>query len=60
MEYIFGVDLYTFNVLDNSNFAKRTMNAIQHLAIIPIFLCQGPGPIGGGPAQVYLRLDNGT
>lgn len=36
------------------------MDAVQHLATIPIPADQGPGPVSGGPAQGYLWSDAGT
>lgn len=36
MEYVVGVSLHTLDVLNNPHLAKRTMDAIQHLAAIPI------------------------
>lgn len=59
MEYVAGVNLKTLNVLDDPAFAKRTMDANQHLAMIPIPSNQGPGPVDGGFAQGYLWSDQG-
>lgn len=60
MEYVLGVNLDTLNVVDNPHLAERTMEAIQHLATIPIPPNQGPGPVGGGSAHGYLWSDDGT
>jgi hypothetical protein len=60
MEFIRGTTLDSLSVLENPDLAKRTRNAIEHLATIPIPIGQGPGPVGGGPAQGYLWSDEGT
>jgi hypothetical protein len=36
MEYIKRISLESINVQDNPNIAKRTIEAIQHLAMIPM------------------------
>lgn len=60
MEYVLGVNFDTLNMLDNPHLAERTMEAIRHLATIPIPPDQGPGPVGGGSAYGYLWSDDGT
>ncbi|KAF2245198.1 hypothetical protein BU26DRAFT_522297 [Trematosphaeria pertusa] len=60
MEYVLGINLDTLNVVEKPHLAERTMEAIQHLAMIPIPPDQGPGPVGGGSAYGYLWSDDGT
>lgn len=60
IEYVPGANLDTLDVLADLSIAKRTIDAIRHLATIPVPLGQGPGPVGGGPAYGYLWSDNGT
>ena len=60
MEYVLGVSLNTISVVDHPHLAKRTMEAIRHLAMVPIPSDQGPGPVGGGSAYGYLWSEDGT
>ncbi|KAF2691384.1 hypothetical protein K458DRAFT_324709 [Lentithecium fluviatile CBS 122367] len=60
MEYVLGVNFDTLSVAENPHLVERTMEAIQHLATIPIPPNQGPGPVGGGSVHGYLWSDDGT
>jgi hypothetical protein len=59
MEYVNGISLEGINVQDRPDIAKRTIDAIQHLATIPVPE-QGPGPVGIASPYGYLWSENGA
>jgi len=59
MEYVDGVNLESIDVRDRPDIARRTIEAIQHLAMIPI-PGQGPGPVGGASPYGYCLFHPGT
>ncbi|KAF2744726.1 hypothetical protein M011DRAFT_408130 [Sporormia fimetaria CBS 119925] len=60
MEYIPGDTLDKLDVSENPNLAEKTMDAVRHLASIPVMQELGPGPIGHDPIAGYVWGDNGT
>ena len=60
MKFVSGVGLDKLDVHTDLSIATRTINAIQHLATIPMGSHQGPGPVECGAAHDYLWPEDGT
>jgi hypothetical protein len=60
MEYVSGVGIDALDIRNDPTISKHTINAVRHLATIPLSPDQGPGPVGGGPAYGYLWSESGT
>ena len=63
MEYLVGTSLSTYLESASSeeqiNLVNSVMEALDHLATLPVPLKQGPGPAGGGSPRGYLWSDTG-
>jgi hypothetical protein len=59
IEYVNGISLESIKVQDRPDIPKRTIEAIQHLATIPMPQ-QGPGPVGVASPYGYLWSDDGA
>ncbi|KAH6720344.1 hypothetical protein BKA61DRAFT_570019 [Leptodontidium sp. MPI-SDFR-AT-0119] len=63
MEYIDGISMSTYlesaSSKEQVDVVNSIVDALDHLATLPVPLRQGPGPAGGGSPRGYLWSDSG-